>query len=218
MVFQNLDKIQERTHYLFTLCVAGSAEIVRSTAFSDKSAVSQELLFFWKAIKSLVGFTAPAKIACICLNLGIQCHLGCPRVSETATWSWQGWHWVCWSRAPCGSWKSGGIADRVLNGIKWHIGTVYTYRQLSSVPGHWHLGPETNGRAESCVTEGTGGKHLRIWNQSKVDIDQELLHQGGGADLLVWGGLSWANAVHDINTATRVFSCRFIVLEVRVNI
>ena len=40
VVFCNLKEIQERIRYLFTLCIAGCAEIVTNTAFSDKSAIS----------------------------------------------------------------------------------------------------------------------------------------------------------------------------------
>lgn len=46
MVFRNLKEIQGRTHYVFTVRIAGSAEMVKNAAFSDKSAVSQELLVF----------------------------------------------------------------------------------------------------------------------------------------------------------------------------
>lgn len=55
-------------------------------------------------------------------------------------------------------------------------------------------------------------------HQLNVDIDQELLHQGRGADLMVSGGRSWAKAVCSITAAIRVFSWQFMVLQERVNI
>lgn len=62
MIFQNLEGIREKTH-LFTFCIAGSAEIVKSFAFSDKLTVSQELwcFVFLKAVKELGGIHCPYK-------------------------------------------------------------------------------------------------------------------------------------------------------------
>lgn len=53
MVFQSLEGIKERTRYPFTLCSAGSAEIVRSTA------VSQELRVPLEAVRRLGGIHCP---------------------------------------------------------------------------------------------------------------------------------------------------------------
>lgn len=49
VVYQSLEGIKERTHYPFTLCIAGPAEIVRSIA------LSQELLIPLEAMKRLGG-------------------------------------------------------------------------------------------------------------------------------------------------------------------